>query len=102
MNDRFSDPRHKKWAKAVKARDNFTCQICGKQGVYLNSHHIYSYDTYEDKRFDIDNGITLCSYHHEIFHSIYGAGNNTGIQFKEYVNMLRIIKKIAAKNFKYK
>jgi predicted restriction endonuclease len=99
MYNRLTDPKHKKWAKEVKARDDFTCQICGKQGVYLNSHHIYSFAHYKDKRFDVDNGITLCVFHHEMFHKIYGHGANDEFQFKQYVSIMKILRKIAEDNF---
>jgi len=95
MNDRFTDPRHIKWAKAVKSRDDYTCQICGAQGTYLNSHHVYSFDEHVERRFDVENGITLCRYHHEIFHEIYGAGNNDEFQFDEFKRLTKMLQKVA-------
>lgn len=49
------------WAYAVKRRDNYTCQMCGlhsKRG--MEAHHIWSYAEFPSKRFDVDNGVTLC------------------------------------------
>lgn len=93
--DRFSDPKHIKWAKKIKERDSYCCQICGKQGGKLHAHHMNSFDIHVEERFDIDNGITLCSYHHELFHLIFGKGCNTKSQFKQYYEMMRIIIKKA-------
>jgi len=50
----------KLWREAVFARDDFTCQKCSTRGGYLNAHHILSFATHPELRFDPDNGITLC------------------------------------------
>jgi len=94
--DRFKDPKHIDWAKKVKKRDDFICQICGATNTYLNSHHCNSWDTFENQRFDIDNGITLCRECHENFHAVYGSGKNTRFQFDEYQKLASIILKIAS------
>ena len=94
MEDRFEDPRHIKWAKLVKQRDNFTCQICNATNTYLNSHHKNSYDFFESQRFDVNNGITLCSKHHRLFHDLYGYSMNTEFQFIEFKKITKIIKYI--------
>ncbi len=49
-----------KWRMAVYERDGFKCQCCSKVGGELNAHHILSWHGYPEKRFDVDNGITLC------------------------------------------
>ena len=51
--------KDKEWAKKIKERDNYKCIKCGKT-TYLNSHHIYSRNNHAI-RWDIDNGVTLCS-----------------------------------------
>ena len=49
----------KEWRRSVFKRDNYTCQHCGDK-TYLHGHHIIEWAVDESKRFDIDNGITLC------------------------------------------
>ena len=65
------------WRESVFARDNFTCQKCGKIGVYLQPHHIKNFAEYPELRFAIDNGITFCKDCHMSFHKTYGRKNNT-------------------------
>ena len=56
------------WRDAVYKRDNWTCQQCGQVGRSLHAHHILSFETYPAKRFDINNGITLCASCHQKLH----------------------------------
>ncbi len=97
MYNRFEDPRHIKWAKEVKERDCFECQICGESGKYLNSHHCNSYDIFVDERFIIENGRTMCSSCHHRFHQIYNCTKNTKFQYEEFKQFFYIINKIARK-----
>lgn len=62
----FKDPIYKEWRKKVYARDKHQCQWPGcSQKKRLNAHHIKSWAQYPGLRFDINNGITLCKYHHD-------------------------------------
>lgn len=71
---------YKQWRLNVFQKDNWTCQECGKRGVYLNIHH-YPREFYQilennniktligalhcKELWDIDNGVTLCRSCHE-------------------------------------
>lgn len=46
--------------KEVLERDKYTCQQCKTKGGYLHVDHIQSWSEYPEKRFDINNCVTLC------------------------------------------
>ncbi len=61
------------WRLSVFKRDDYTCQLCknksGKNNkVELHPHHIKSYKDYQELRFDVNNGLTLCSVCHHFIH----------------------------------
>ena len=85
-------PKYKHWRDSVFQRDLYTCQCCHKKigkGVFvvLNAHHLCNWNDYIDKRYELDNGITLCEKCHIGFHSRYGKKNNTLEQYKEYISI---------------
>ncbi len=61
------------WRDSVFERDGYKCQKCaavngnGKR-IILNAHHIQLFSKDEDKRFELDNGITLCKSCHILEH----------------------------------
>lgn len=74
--DRFrSSSAWQKKRTAIKQRDHYLCQVCltdqydtFDQLTYddLEVHHIIPIVEDFDKRFDDDNLITLCEYHHKM------------------------------------
>jgi hypothetical protein len=72
------------WRTEVFQRDLYTCQLCNKKGDRLNAHHFENYSANKEKRFDIDNGITLCVKCHKSFHKKYGVVRNNKKQFEEF------------------
>lgn len=62
---RFST-EYKRWRFDVFSRDKFTCQECGDdRGGNLNAHHIKSFATHPELRFEVSNGVTLCESCHK-------------------------------------
>lgn len=75
------------WRRKVVTRDNNTCVICGynhSKNYDMVAHHLDGFEWCEDKRVDVNNGVTLCYDCHQEFHRIYGSRNNTKEQFNEY------------------
>jgi 5-methylcytosine-specific restriction endonuclease McrA len=64
------------WRRKIFEGDNYTCQICGIQGLKLQADHIKSYTNFPELRYDIDNGRTLCINCHKKTDN-YGGRLNT-------------------------
>jgi len=61
----LNNPQYKKWRMEVFVRDNFKCRIMDEncQGI-LEVHHILRWSEFPELRYKINNGITLCHFHH--------------------------------------
>jgi hypothetical protein len=61
----LNNKEYREWRTKVFTRDNFKCKInnCDCKGQ-LEAHHILSWRDYPELRYDINNGITLCHFHH--------------------------------------
>lgn len=60
-----NDSAYQNWSKNVKCRDGWKCKMKDKNcSGKLISHHIYPWSKYKKLRYNLDNGITLCKYHH--------------------------------------
>lgn len=84
-----------KWRTAIFARDDYTCQVCSARNgngkrIVLNAHHLNGWNWDIEGRFDLDNGITLCTTCHNDFHDKYGGGNNTKEQFVEFLENVEV------------
>jgi hypothetical protein len=93
--DRKDDYGYVRWADHVRRRDHYTCAICGRRGVVVNAHHLNAWANFPDERYDVENGVTLCIFHHEDFHEKYGKGKNTKEQFEEYRGIAEELLKVA-------
>lgn len=71
---------------------DFTCVICSQRGGDLNAHHLDSWSSYPEKRFDLDNLACLCEKCHKDFHTKYSYKNNTAEQFEEFLKIKRNLK----------
>lgn len=88
------DPEHKEWAKKVKQKDNYRCQICFKS-ENLESHHLYGYEQVESLRYEISNGITLCVGCHTKMHEIFGKEYIFPYQYVQFKKITELFKKLS-------
>jgi hypothetical protein len=59
------DGRYKDWMLSVKKIDNWKCKISNNDCKgRLEAHHILNWMDFPKLRYDVNNGITLCKYHH--------------------------------------
>jgi hypothetical protein len=58
----------KKWADAVKKRDDMKCRVCGSYKT-IQAHHIKPASLYPELIFDPNNGVTLCKKCHTLAHT---------------------------------
>lgn len=59
----------KEWADAVKERDDWVCQKCGKKDLNNHAHHRAPRSQRPDLRLEMSNGKTLCLDCHDFVHA---------------------------------
>jgi non-ribosomal peptide synthetase component E (peptide arylation enzyme) len=63
----------KQWSLTIRKRDNFSCVICGN-AFKPNAHHIIPRE-HKQYKYELDNGISLCTKHHK-YSRVISAHNN--------------------------
>lgn len=59
------NPDYKEWRISVFKRDDFTCRLHNEEcSGQIQAHHIFRWIDYPELRYIINNGITLCQFHH--------------------------------------
>ena len=63
--DKKDNPNYKEWRINVYKRDNFTCRIESEDcNGRIEAHHILPWRDFQELRYKLNNGITLCHAHH--------------------------------------
>lgn len=73
--------RYYEWSRLVKQRDG-ECKNCGVKEK-LHAHHIIPWKINKEKRFDVNNGLTLCRSCHKKVDGCKPAGWNKGLKRRE-------------------
>lgn len=62
-----NDMAYKEWRRQVWVRDNYKCKIgnCDCKGKII-AHHILGWSLFPELRYEVNNGITLCQFHHPL------------------------------------
>jgi hypothetical protein len=68
--------KYKHWRQAVLIRDDYSCQHCGATKK-LQAHHIKEWKDFPDLRYDVNNGLTLCTSCHTIAHGGVPTGRGS-------------------------
>jgi len=64
-NRNFHDPEYKQWVLNVRNRDGWKCKISNSDcSGRLETHHILGWKSHPELHYQINNGITLCHFHH--------------------------------------
>lgn len=76
-----NSPRYRAWRESVFKRDRYKCVVCGSN-TNIEAHHIEHWAKSKEKRYDVDNGVTLCRSCHYKVHGkkarMKKGGNNNG------------------------
>lgn len=81
------------WARAVKARAGFKCEVANCLHTDLQAHHIFSRQHW-GIRFDLENGICLCGGHHIFFPT---SAHKDAIGFAAFIKTKRNIPYLESK-----
>lgn len=66
MKRNYNDDVYERWRKDVLKRDQFKCQMPNCNSKFrLHVHHIKKWSSASSLRYEISNGITLCSKCHK-------------------------------------
>lgn len=85
---------YRRWRTAVFERDDYTCQTCDEKGGRLHAHHLDGYHWCKERRFDLENGVSLCKYCHSAFHNQYGRRNITEKDWLEWLAFIRMLEMV--------
>ena len=80
------------WRANIIRRD-VRCVVCPSM-ENREAHHIEDYSFHKDKRYDLDNGVTLCKRCHTMFHCSYKKSFRQKCTKDDWDNFLELLRKV--------
>lgn len=79
-------PEVREWTRLLKATVNKCdcCDVVFSVDFTAHAHHLNSWVSNIEQRYDLNNGAVLCNYCHGDFHEQYGYGYNTKEQYYQF------------------
>lgn len=60
-----NDSAYREWRKSVRDRDDWKCKMSNNECLgKVVAHHILPWSKFPELRYEVNNGITLCEFHH--------------------------------------
>lgn len=84
--DWYGNPLTKAFRRKIFSTRKRMCICCGLEKRKMETHHVWSRNTHPHLIYNEFNVVIMCKHCHSLFHKIYGYGNNTKVQFIEFLN----------------
>jgi len=87
-NRMSENPNYNNWRNKILNRDK-VCQCCGLD-KHLQVHHLFGYKEHPELATNENNGITLCKFCHNKYHSVYGLKNINPLDFMKFMDRFKV------------
>lgn len=84
----------REWQKAVREKDDYTCQKCYKKEPYIHTHHIHTRGSRPDLKFEVSNGVCLCNSCHSWVHNNIVEAYDLGLIANRSIEYKRSLERI--------
>ena len=85
-----STREYRVWRVLVIRRDK-VCQVCGTRDN-RHAHHINSASYFPEERFDVENGVCLCSKCHIMYHTDFNRSYRVKTDRYNFSNFMEVVK----------
>jgi len=93
MSNAHDNKKYRIWRTEIIRRDK-RCLICDSI-KNRTAHHIDSSAYFPEERYDVENGVCLCRFHHTMYHTSYNTSFRKKVDKKNFCNFLEMMIKIS-------